>query len=923
MNKKLTLFLASLLCLFCLLAVVASATETVVDKVYISSGGKGEKTGLTPEDAAATMGTAVKKLTADGTVYIVDTFRLYGPRAMLTDIAHSITFKPYNENSVFHFDGEWYVSTSTSNNTYTFDIPITVDSGETHKIVGGFNNFVFTEKFVVNGGGDLEFYGGFHQDTEEGNSVTKEKKGIATADYSITVKNGRFSKFYGGNLRNAIEDYYGSLAGHVTINISGGTFGKSGTYNLATNNKSFDAFSVSGMSVLANGATLNISGGTFNTPIYIQGRTDTISSKASEISKTVASNKKYYAMDGDVKVNITGGTFNGGEISAYYTHASYTTLIRGNFDVSITGGTFKKDTVIDATQVVPYKNSTKKATITYQNVTNITPKRFDVVNGTAKTYDEPIRVVFIGDSITEGYAPAAAGVVRLTDGYPAKFLAKCEAEGKEVIVSNFGIGSAGFLPTAGRYYMNMLAYPMVTEETEPDYVFFAMGTNDANAVGGTNGAYQLFEKNFEDIVTLMGEKDTVDKVLITNAIYRNSNMSASHRMAGALHAIQKRVADKLHEEDARYNFVDLYGLTLPMAKYYTLFAYGTDTDGDNLHPTKEGLKAMGEFCYDAAFNDVYAPQNDYHLTEIYLSDKGRPFGEGTKDSPINNIHYANGLAAYGKEVTFYIDGTFTLPDSTNVFLTENPSKLSIVGTSDEAKLVVRGNTLKCGTNTTFDNIILENNYSEGTYIVGCYNDITITDSVKTTSVTGKAWHFTAGYTVYTVSEPVTTGTFDTEKSASSDKDCTVIVNGGSFTRFVLGNIRLDPVAPIGSYTGEMIAHIGDGATISTTEKYVGIVGHNYNQGKIAANTSSHSLKEYATFSTVSSPIVKDDAKNTGSVKFAKSYDANYSGKLDLGDVLLAVKYHLNGLPRLEQPVYGMAEELTLLDVVSFIVNTVK
>lgn len=925
MNKKLTVFLASLLCLFCLLAVAASATEAVVDKVYVTSGGKGAKTGLTPEDAAATMGNAVSKLTTDGTVYIVDTFTQYGPRAELKDnlLNHSITIKAYNSSSVYNLTGELYFTKYSEDLSITFDTPITIAAGDTHKIVGGFNNITFTENFDVLGGGDLEFYGGYNNNASEANSVTKEKQGITEKNYTITVKNGKFSKFYGGNLRNAISDYVGSIAGHVTINISGGTFGKSGTYNLATNNKTFDAFSVSGMSLLAGGATLNISGGTFNTPIYIQGRTDTVSSTASEISATVASDKKYYALDGDVKINITGGTFNGGEISAYYTHAAYTTLLRGNFDVSITGGTFKKGTVIDATQVVPYKNSTKKATISYKNVTNITPKRFDVVNNVTKNPDEPLRVVFIGDSITEGYAPPAAGVVRLTDGYPAKFLAKCEAEGKEVIVSNFGIGSAGFLPTTTRYYMDMLAYPMVTEETEPDYVFFAMGTNDANAVGGTQGAYQLFEKNFEDIVTLMGEKDSVDKVIVTNALYRNSNMAASHRMAGALHAIQKRVTDRLHEKDERYVFLDLYGLTLPMAKNYTFFAHGTDKDGDNLHPTKAGLKAMGEFCYDAAFNDIYAPEKDYHLTEIYLSDKGTLFGKGTKDSPINNIHYANGLAAYGKEVTFYIDGIFTLPANTNIYLTENPSKLNIVGTSGSAKLVVGGNTLKCGTNTTFDSITLENNYTTGTCIVGCYNDITITDSVKTTSVTGQPWHFVAGYTVYTVSEPVTTATFDTEKSVSSDKDCTVIVNGGSFTRFVLGNIRTQAAAPIGKYTGEMIAHIGDGATISKTENYVGIVGHNYNQGKIVANTSSHNLKEYATFSTVSSPIVKDDTKNTGSVKLAKTYDANYSGKVDLGDVLLAVKYHFDGVPKLESPVYDMAAKLTLIDIINILISLTK
>lgn len=926
MNKKLLVILATLLALVCIFAVVASATETtVVDKVYITAGGKGD--GLTPETPTNSMGTAVSKLTTDGTVYIVGTFSQYGSRAELTDskLNHSITVKAYDESSVYKLDGELYFTKYTEDVSITFDMPITVAEDMPHKIIGGFNNITFTENFDVIGG-DLEFYGGYHEKASDTDGEAKEMKNIATEEYKITVKNGRFAKFHGGNYRSELTDYYGSIAAPVTIEISGGTFGKAGTYDLSTNNKTFDAFSVSGMSILASDATLNISGGTFNTPIYIQGRTDSIQSGSSEKSQVVASSPDYYAIDGNIKVNITGGTFNGGEISAYYTHAAYTTVMRGNFDVNITGGTFKADTVIDATQVVAYKGKTEKATITYENVTNIEPKRFDIVNGETNTYDEPIRAVFIGDSITEGYAPTGAGVVRLTDSYPAKFLEMCEKNGKEVIVSNFGIGSAGFIDQPSstyRYYMEMLAYPMVTEETEPTYVFFAMGTNDAAAVGGTRGSYELFEKNFEDIITLMGEKDSVKKVLITNALYRNKNIGASIRAVTALHAIQKKVADRLHETDEKYCFVDLYGFTIPMAKNYTLFAYGETNDGDNLHPTHRGLAAMGEVCYNAAFNNTYAPKEDYHLTEIYLSDNGTLFGEGTKESPINNLHYAAGLAAPDEEVTFYIDGTLTLPASTNIFLPEPPSRLNIVGVGKNAKLVVCGNTLACGTNTKFDNIILENNYTAGTYICGGYNDVVITDSVTTTSSQERDWHFTAGYTAYTVADPGTTVQFDTETSVSSDNDCTVIINGGEFTRFVFGNIRLNPKSPIGTYSGNMKVCVGDSATISATEKYVGVVGHNYHKGTVAINTTAHTLKEYATFSTVSSPIVNDISQNTGSVIFTENGDTNFDGKLDLGDALAAIKYCLNGLSETESMAFGLAEKVTLKDVLLIIKNSVK
>ncbi|MBR5011408.1 MAG: hypothetical protein IKY12_02510, partial [Clostridia bacterium] len=126
----------------------------------------------------------------------------------------------------------------------------------------------------------------------------------------------------------------------------------------------------------------------------------TVNTNGVKISQTVNSNKKYYAIDGDIAVNISGGTFNGGVIGAYEEQTAYTQVMRGDYTVTVSGGTFANGTVFDATQVKAYANSDEKATITYPDTYNFEVVRFDSVNGTSVTYDEPVRIAYIGDSIT-------------------------------------------------------------------------------------------------------------------------------------------------------------------------------------------------------------------------------------------------------------------------------------------------------------------------------------------------------------------------------------------------------------------------------------------------------------------------------------------------------------------------------------------
>lgn len=918
MTKKIIISLSLILALVCIFAVSAFAAEPTA--VYVKNGGTGD--GLSYDTPIGDIKAAVKLVGSTSCDVIVIGEYPISASTTFAEVSGNVTFKGVDGGSLT-LSANMALTANSNENVYTFDIPVTLSGTDTRILYGSFNSVVFGKNFSVSApdGGRLNFYGGM--DASAVDCVSSE------IPYSITVNAGTFNVFAGGSLRKDIHDYVGSVAAPITVTINGGTFGAVSTYPTDSHNKNYNTFSVSGMSILANDATLNINGGTFNCPVYVQGRMGTVSSQASEKSSLTASDRKYYAIDGDIKVNITGGTFNGGSFGAYYTQAAYTTVMRGDYTVKVTGGTFAANTLFDATQVVPYEGSDKKAAIEY-TVDNIITKCFDVVNGKAGTDPEPIRVAFIGDSITEGYAATAAGVVRLTDAYPAKFLELCEAAGKEVVVGNFGIGAATLLPNAKpykstsayRYYPEMLAYPMVTEESAPDIVFIALGTNDSSGIGGTNGAALEYQKNYNMVIDEMAAFDSVDKIFVTSAIYRVSSKPIEDmRMAAKLHSLQREVAEEYAKKDSRVQFVDLYGLTLEAGVSDYLFLDNNGLIHERLHPTHNGLALMGEVCYNAAFNNVYT--TDYEKTEIYISDSGTKDGAGTEDDPISFIPYAFGLAAADKEVTIYVKGTFTYAE--NLFFPCEPSKLNLVGVGSDAKFSFAGSSFKFGTDAKIDNITLESTGSGG-YILSCFNDIEITETVKTT---GK-WHYYLGYHLFSVADPKTTNTFDTVESASSDNDCTVIINGGTFNELVLGNGRRANGAPFGTHSGDITLTIGEGATVGSSTAS-GLIGQNYFTGTINATVNSwagSTISEYAPIGSVEGDIVYRPENNSGKVNitlgdsvtstvdFMGDFDGN--GMLNLGDIVYAISYVLNGFDSTKASEYFGCSIDTLADLLAFI-----
>lgn len=797
---------------------------------------------------------------------------------------------------------------NTNANVITLDLPVSVPAGSA-AIFGGFNSMVFGERFSVSG--TLDFFGGVDcaagtMGETEANALLNQSF-ITEIPYEIAVYAGTFRSFCGGNRRSHNQDLVGSLAAPISVTVYGGTFGKGVSYDVVSNNKYENAFSVSGMSFLADDASLAIHGGVFNVPVYVQGRTGEIHSYASICSAYAASDRRFYSLDGNIMVEITGGTFNGGEISAFQTSTGYTQLLRGNFDMTVgTGASFAAGTVVDATQVKAYAGSDTRASLTYPESSGLLARRFDLVNGQPQSYAEPLRISFVGDSITQGTGSTDA----LRTAYPARVLEMAEQDGRELIVGNYGVGGSTVMHYGRAWYNATLAYAVAYGEADSGCIFIALGTNDAQIAGGTTGQTNRFARMYEELVKSFGELPNTEKVFASSAIYRlTSQKQQDVRAVSVIRPVQKHVLEALSKQEPdTYVYVDLYALLLEDAVKDTLFA------GDKLHPDNDGYVIYARAVYSAIFEGVYTVP-DFGMRDIYVSDSGRLDGAGTADDPISSLTVAFGMAA--PETTIHIVGTMTYPAK---FVTPRGlEKLTFVGEGEGAALIVDGDMIKCLSSVKFDNLTLKTVY-RATYFSLCYNSAEITETVKTDGT----FYFVAGDVLFYEDESQTA--FDDMAAASYEKDAKLIVNGGAWGCFVGGNIRLAENSPFGVYSGDLEIHIGGGARISS-HAYNGINGMNYLSGTIMAEIGAWpkgaQLRDYAYVGKYAAGGY-NESKNTGCVEICIAEgvqavqiltgDLNGDGKVNLADSLLLLKYVVDGFDRTKSVRYYGYTEVGMINV---------
>lgn len=925
--KKHLLWLCALLLAACGLALSAGAAET---RVYVADGGTGDgKSASTP---CGSLAAAVDVLNgAGGTVVLVGDVTV-SVQTTLPEQSGDLTFTAEGGARLVQKQRITFAK-NTNDNVITFDLPVYAAASSPVAVFGSFNSITFTEKFTVTKaatGSGFWFYGGVFTAEAANGGVNADY--ITELPYSITVKNGTFDRFSGGNYRSSGHCLVGAIAAPVSVTVEGGTFGTAGTYDVESNNQQYNGFSVSGQMILADDATLTITGGTFHVPVFLQGRLGLVSVRASRDSKLTASDRKYYSIDGNLKINISGGSFDGGMISAYQQQVSHAQVVRGNFDVTISGKpTFKTGTILDATAVKSYPGSSTKATLTMPAAqSGVTVRRFDRVNGAAQSYTEPLRIVTIGDSITEGYGGSFA-----TQSYPARIAARLMREGKDTLVGNYGLSSAGMtMGKAARvYYPDTLADRMTRTETGADFYVFAIGTNDGDAAGQSNGSEKWYVDLYTDFIKAVGDNAETSKVFITNAVHRMTPNVATLRNSSIIRPTQKKIADELSASDpGKYTFIDLYALTYERTKK------GTFISSDKIHPTVDGYIYMAEKVYDAIFGGV-TEVDGFRLTDVYASDSGTPFGAGTKEDPISYLPNAIDRMATNADVTLHIVGTLTFGGD-SVSLPTYMQRLTIVGEGTNAVLnLSKAADVRLGCPTVFRNLTV-NGRGASTAMVCRYFDLDIDKSV---TLTGK-WDLILGNIVQSDRSKIDVKTnmkFDSAESVSSDRDCTVRVLTGTWTRFFCGDRRISNHAPIGTYGGHMTVTVGGaakitGMTAAATQAtlYAAVSGMNYLTGSIDATVdgwdSALALADFAYIGSRSDIVPYTPSKNTGSVRLTTSAKTIRMGDLDgdgavtVRDALLLVRAAVNGrLTDAQAEHYFHTTAVTLTDVIWLLGRTAQ
>lgn len=819
---------------------------------------------------------------------------------------------------------------NTNDNVITLDAPIR--AGKTAEIFGGFNSVHFTENFSVDG--TLDFFGGVDVETapsgNANNPISKKNlnaHAVTELPYTVTVDGGTFRHFAGGNKRDVSTDFIGSIAAPITLTVNGGTFGTGVSYAADSALKNDRAFSISGNSILADDATLTVNGGVFNVPVYAQGYMGESGSVASGSSQLVNSDAKYYAIDGDIDITLNGGVFNGCEINAFQNSAGLTQLVRGNYTLSIADAvTLADGIVLDATQVKAYDGVTdKKATLNYKGDAKVV--RFDVVNGESVAYEEPIRIVCIGDSITQGVGSTSTSVYPAsypksvahpaeTHSYPAQLLQKIYAEGNtDVLLGNYGHSASKVMNYSGLGYHNMLFYKLSLHETDADYYIIGLGINDAKSTSYTYGMCERFESEYSALLAEYAALPDTVTVFGTTALYApNADVPGA-----SVRAMQKHAMEELAADGAKVKVLDLYALTLEDAFVGKLLS------GDALHPNSDGYTTYANAIYNAVFGGKTAVEN-FEMSDIWVSDSGTESGAGTKEDPISIMGIAFAKAAPG--ATIHVVGTFTR-DKTNDarwgFQTPMYADgITIVGEGTDATLLLKTNHMHIKSDITFDNITVKCDGDETVYFACGYNNVTFTETFKTPK-----GRFVAG--MVALGEDKANVWYNSRESISSDKDCVINVNGGTYQYFLCGNYLFSGYKPsiYGTYSGNMTINLGPNAVLNGTG-IKGAAGQSYLTGTVTLNAATwangYIIRPYGDTGNVNEKYIASN--NTGTVTVntletcpSVAYeigDLNADHSVNVADVLLMLDYVLNGAPSdviaSDSPYYYGITEFSLRDV---------
>ncbi len=557
-------------------------TTPAADTVYVSDGGEGD--GSSADSPLGSLADAVQKLeSTGGTVVLCGDVSLKRVEAVpAVDGDLLITGRDGRLLVLYSLE----FANGKKGHTITLEDLTIVNklTTDSSKIICNYNNMVFGDRLAVEGN---KHYPIIYEGIQSGEDGTQEEVSYE-GDASVYIGSGTWESYIGGNYRAGDQSAIGIHRGAMNLEIAGGTFldtqaaSYAAGYVPGSRNQNFYSTSFVGMNFFDGDVNVTISGGSFEGPVFAVGR-------YGDVNKIL----KYagYVRRGDINVEITGGSFSGGEITALQPSTASAGLLRGNYSLSIGEGVALSDgMILSAECVKPYEGETGAASLSIPTGANVVLRAFDLVNGAGQEESEPMRIAFIGDSITYG----TGGNPPNMKSFPAQLQLRLDQEGRNVIVGNFGVNGARVLKTAKTCYGNFLFNSVSLEEFDPEIVVFALGTNDASTVSGSMDEFRdRYYKEYKELILSYGKLPSVKDVYVATTLHRED--SAEDVVVSEVIPIQKRIVEELAEEsrEAAYALLDLYSLTLEDANggFYT----------DGLHPNESGYRIIAECVYDALF----------------------------------------------------------------------------------------------------------------------------------------------------------------------------------------------------------------------------------------------------------------------------------------------------------------------------------
>lgn len=842
---------------------------TASTKIYVKKDGQGD--GLTPENPTNSIRTGFNLASADPIeIILVDDLLISGGISCVAQAQDvTITSMDVDGDGVYPkliIQSYMHFKNGGTNNTITFEnIEICSDRNTNVPLIFDFNNFVMGEgvSCTLSGNYDANYpiiYAGFN---ESAGADTAQGKTNAY-NTEITIKSGTWAEVVGGSRRNALTYAFGNNNGNMTVNIEGGTI--------------LGNVSGTGSNFYTGEININVSGGSIGGNIYGVGDLGMYGGAAPYGE---------YGLKGDINIDITGGSV-AGDIYAKYPSTALACLIRGNVNVSIGNITLDDTLLVDLRSTVAYAGQTNASYLEYDESLEgyIATKYVDYVNGTATNAGEPKRVAFVGDSITQGTGSSN----RALYSAPANIQRMLDAQNADTyMVGNFGVGASGVLETAGYYYNDTLQYHLLMEEFEPEWVSFALGTNDCQTSGGSEGAALRFEELYYALIKGAADLPTVNKVYVNTPLVRLDYVSAWSRNVSVIEPAIRNVVAALNGAGVDATLIEMGAITSA-----DILA-GKILGKDNLHPGDAGYVLLAQYYYDAIFNGKVNVPDGYYLDTVYLSDNGTRTGDGTLASPLSDLPMAMARINKAGGTIVIVDAYTTTPktetNTTTVDGVETTTvtelfayadlatpkditgTLTIKGNTTAAVFEWRGKALNLGCDTVFDSITLKTAY-DTPYINAHFNSVTFSNTFSTDKTGDYDVTFVVGYYVnkdQSLVDTTATKQYDTAEGVSSNKDIVININGGTFAHILLLNRRFHASGPIGTYSGNMTVNFNGGKISGKSSESAmssGALSMSYLAGSMTVNFNGTELatKFYAITRTATlTNISYDSAFNTGSL----------------------------------------------------------